>query len=437
MRLSRVGRLGVVGVVLVLSVTAYAQDAAVSGSITDATGGVLPGVTITAVHEATGNTFVAVTGERGGFRIPVRTGIYRLTVELPGFATVTRSGLEVLVGQQVVINLQLAPATVQESVTVTGEAPLIDLTQSSLGSNVDPRQMSELPVLGRNWMSLTLLAPGARTNDVGATPVDVRGATGNFQLNLDGQQVTQIHAYGQGQPQLSRDSIAEFEFIANRFDATQGRSTGVQVNAITKSGTNTPAGSFSGYFRHDSLNAADFVARRVLPYSNQQLSATFGVELRDSPRSLRLLRAGGDGPAPPGSLQRNLGRRIRLPAERAVFLRLGLSVQHDLRRRSAGNRGNRPSCAPGRLHRAAHQPGWKSAPPCGRAGPAAIFIRRADGRRRYRGSVQRVRSRELRFLHDGRKQREVRRADEQHRHRVSATDGSARIPSHVLNRFSL
>jgi hypothetical protein len=277
---SRVGRLIVFGALLVLPVVAYAQEATVTGTVVDDTGGVLPGVTITAVHEASGNTFVAVTGERGAFRIPVRTGVYRLTVELPGFATVTQSGLEVLVGQQVAVNLQLSPAAVQETVTVTGEAPLLDITQSSLGSNIDPRQMSELPVLGRNWMSLTLLAPGARSNDARATPVDVRGATGNFQLNLDGQQVTQIHAYGQGQPQLSRDSIAEFEFIANRFDAAQGRSSGVQVNAITKSGTNTPSGSFSGYFRHDSLNAADLVAGRVLPYSNQQLSATFGGPIR-------------------------------------------------------------------------------------------------------------------------------------------------------------
>jgi carboxypeptidase family protein/TonB-dependent receptor-like protein len=278
---SSIIRLVVLGAMMAaLPVTGYAQEATVSGTVSDATGGVLPGATVTAVHEASGNTFLAVADERGGFRIPVRAGVYRMTVELPGFTTVTRSGLEVLVGQQAVVNLQLSPATVQESVTVTGEAPLLDVAQSSIGSNIDPRQMSELPVLGRNWMALTLLAPGSRSNDVGSTPVDTRGATGNFQLNLDGQQVTQIHAYGQGQPQLSRDSIAEFEFIANRFDATQGRSTGVQVNAITKSGTNTPSGSVSGYFRHDTLNAADFVARRVLPYSNQQLSATLGGPIR-------------------------------------------------------------------------------------------------------------------------------------------------------------
>jgi hypothetical protein len=272
----------IIGVaIFVLPVAGYGQEATVSGTVTDSTGGVLPGVTVTAVHEASGNTFLAVTDERGGYRLAVRTGVYRLVGELAGFATVTRAGLELLVGQQAVVNLQMLPAAVQETVTVTGEAPLVDMTSSMLGSNIDPRQMSELPVLGRNWMALAMLAPGARTNNVARTPVDTRGpGTGNFQLNLDGQQVTQIHAYGQGQPQLSRDNIAEFEFIANRFDAAQGRSTGVQVNAVTKSGTNTLSGSFSGYFRDDRFNAADLVVGRVLPYSDQQLSATLGGPIR-------------------------------------------------------------------------------------------------------------------------------------------------------------
>jgi hypothetical protein len=79
-----------------------------------------------------------------------------------------------------------------------------------------------------------------------------------------------------GQPRFSRDAIGEFQFLASRFDATQGRSTGMQVNAITKSGTNISAGSFSGYFRDDAFNAADFITGKVLPYSNQQLSATYG-----------------------------------------------------------------------------------------------------------------------------------------------------------------
>ena len=261
--------------VLVIPLAAYAQEASITGTITDQTGGVLPGVTITATHADTGNTFVGVTDERGAFRLPLRTGNFRIAVELSGFTTVNRK-IELLLGQSAVVNLTMAPSTIQESVTVTGEAPLIDTTSSSLGSNIDPRQMQELPVNGRNWVDLTLLAAGSRQNAVNETPVSGGGTTVRFELNLDGQQVTNTMATTFGQPRYSRDAIGEFEFVSNRFDASQGHSSGVQVNAITKSGTNTLGGSFSGYFRSDKFNAADPVAHAVLPYSDQQLSVTFG-----------------------------------------------------------------------------------------------------------------------------------------------------------------
>jgi hypothetical protein len=258
-----------------LPFTGYAQEAVLSGTIADSTGGVLPGVTVTSTHTATGNTFLAVTDERGGFRIPVRVGLHKITAELPGFGTVTRD-IELLIGQTAVVNLQMAPSSVQESVTVTGEAPLIDTTNSSLGTNVDPRQMQELPVNGRNWMDLTLLAPGSRANSVAETPINSTGSNIPFQLNLDGQQVTNQVALSFGQPRFSRDAIGEFEFVSNRFDASQGRSSGIQVNAITKSGTNTPGGTVSGYFRDSKFNSKDPVEKVVLPYQDQQVSTTFG-----------------------------------------------------------------------------------------------------------------------------------------------------------------
>ena len=276
----------VVALVLAFPLTSTAQDATVSGVVTDSTGGVLPGVTIVAVHEASGNTFETVTDERGAYRLTVRTGVFHMTAQLPGFATLTRSGLELLVGQQAVANLQLVPSTLQESVTVTGEAPLLDVTSSSLASNIDPRQLSEIPVNGRNWQDLAMLAPGARANAMtDGKPTQGGGtASGNrrdFQMNLDGQQVSQNLAVGSaGSPLFSRDAIAEFQLVSSRFDATQGRSSGVQVNAITKSGTNTFSGGLSGYFRDDRFNAADFVAGKVLPYSNQQVSTTFGGPIR-------------------------------------------------------------------------------------------------------------------------------------------------------------
>jgi hypothetical protein len=275
MTCSVVKRFVCVCAILALPSAGYAQEAVFSGTITDSTGAILPGATIRAVHEASGNSFEAVSDQRGYYRIPVRIGIFKITAELAGFTSVSQTGLELLVGQTAVINLQLAPASLQESVTVTASSPLIETATSSLGGNIDQRQVQELPSQGRNWMSLALLAPGNRTNAQGALPVQDRVDVREFQLNVDGQQVTSNLGTG-NQSRYSNDSIAEFQFISNRFDATQGRSTGVQVNVVTKSGTNALAGSLVGNFRDSRWNAQDPVLKRVLPYKNQQISGAVG-----------------------------------------------------------------------------------------------------------------------------------------------------------------
>ena len=209
---------------------------------------------------------------------PPALATYQITAALQGFATVTRPGLQVLVGQTAVVNMQMAPSTVQETVTVTAETPLLNVSTSSLGGNIDPRQVQELPVQGRNWMSLAMLAPGSRmTSPAATTPLPDRntGEQREFQFSIDGQAVASELGYG-AQPRYSQDSIAEFQFISNRFDATQGRSSGVQVRAITRSGTNTFAGSVRGNFRDSTFNAENPVLNRVVPIDNQQLAFTLG-----------------------------------------------------------------------------------------------------------------------------------------------------------------
>src|SRR5262247_2785303 len=161
---SVVRRLILLGAVLAIPALALAQEATLTGTITDSTGAVLPGVTVQAVNEATGNTFESVTDGSGVYRIPARVGTYRVTAALTGFSTVNRQGINLLVGQTATINLQMAPSTLQETVTVTGEAPLIETTPSKLAGNIDPKQVEELPVPSRNWMALALLAPGSRTS---------------------------------------------------------------------------------------------------------------------------------------------------------------------------------------------------------------------------------------------------------------------------------
>jgi hypothetical protein len=279
MRSRFVRRLLLIAAALALPIAASAQEATITGTVTDTTGGVLPGVTVTAVHEASGITFEAVTDERGVYRMPARIGSYRVAAVLAGFGNVTRPGVPVAVGQTVTIPLQLSPSGLTESVTVTGEAPLIDVTTSSLGTNISEAQMTELPVNGRNWQDLAMLAVGNRVNDVSTSEIAATGS-GTYQVNVDGQQVTYYsEGLGNVQPRYSRDAIAEFEFISNRFDATQGRSQGIQINAVTRGGTNTLSGGISGYFRDARWNAPDNIVNRRLPYSNQQISTTLGGPL--------------------------------------------------------------------------------------------------------------------------------------------------------------
>src|SRR5258705_3962356 len=271
-------RLMLVLAILFFPILAFAQEAAVTGTIVDSTGGVLPGVTVTTVNATTGNTFLGVTDERGTFRVPVRVGRYKLTMELPGFATVAQE-FEALVGQTIALNAQMKPSTVQESVKVTGEAPLIQTTSSTLAGNIDPRQTKDLPVNGGSWLDLSLLAPGNRSNGADANTPTARNRF-DFQLNIDGQQVTNNGRANAQNPRVSQEAVGEFQFVASRWDASQGRSNGVLVDAVPRSGTNTNTGSFSASFRNSRFNAEDFVQQRVLPYSNQRFNGTYGGPLR-------------------------------------------------------------------------------------------------------------------------------------------------------------
>jgi Carboxypeptidase regulatory-like domain/TonB dependent receptor len=271
MKFGRLVRLTVA--LLALPLLAYAQDATLSGTVKDNTGGVLPGVTVTATNQASGITFTSVTDERGIYRIPIRAGVYKITAELSGFSTAARPDIELLVGRTVTLDFNMQVSSLQETVTVTGEAPLLESTTSTIATNIDPRQVLELPINGRNWMDLTMTSAGSRSNSSSEVPQDRQGY---FQTNIDGQSVTLTVCCAQNQPRYSKDSIAEFQLTTNRFDATQGRTMGMMVNAITKSGTNTFAGSFGSYFRRDNWNAKDFIQNKVLPYKDTQVSGTIG-----------------------------------------------------------------------------------------------------------------------------------------------------------------
>ena len=276
MRLRGCFCLAVFVAVLFTAVFARAQDASLVGTVTDETKAVLPGATVTATNIETGSASVDVTDARGDYRLPkLPPGKYRVKAELSGFGSIVVPSVELLVGQNAAVPFMMRVAAAGEELTVTGEAPLVDVTSSQVSGNVDRRQMEQLPLQGRNWMELSMMVKGITANSITNQP----GVSNDdfFQLNLDGQQITQkLAGSGFGQPAFSRDAIAEFQIVTSQFDITQGRSAGIQVQAISKSGTNLNTGRLYGFFRSDAFNAPDKVAKTVLPYSDQQIGGTLG-----------------------------------------------------------------------------------------------------------------------------------------------------------------
>ena len=256
-------------------------NATLSGTVADESRAVLPGASVTAIDLGNGRPYQSMTDERGEYRMLNMTpGRYKVQAELSGFATVVNPSVELLVGENATLPFTLKLATVEETVTVSGQAPLVDTQSAAVSGNVDRRQMENMPLSGRNWLELSMLVKGVTGNNVTNAPgVETPD---QFQVSLDGQQVTQrigTVGYG-GQGKVSRDSVAEFQIITNQFDVTQGRSLGMQIQAVTKAGSNATAGSAYGYFRDAKLNAPDPVAQRVLPYQNEQLGATLGGPLK-------------------------------------------------------------------------------------------------------------------------------------------------------------
>jgi hypothetical protein len=264
--------------VLLVPVRASAQDASLTGTVVDSTKAALPGATVTATMVDTGRATTTVSDERGEYRLRgLAAGRYRVQAELSGFSTVVIPDFELLVGQNRTLPFTMQVASLSETLTVTGESPLVDISSTQVSGNVDRRQMEELPLQGRNWMELAMQVKGITANAVDNTP-GVRDR--QFQLNLDGQEITQqVAGSGFGQPKFSREAIAEFQVVTNLFDITQGRSLGIQVQAISRSGTNNFDGSVYGYFRDDKWNANDFIANRALPYANQQMGGAVGGPL--------------------------------------------------------------------------------------------------------------------------------------------------------------
>ncbi len=239
---------------LAIPVAAQITTGTVTGSIKDSQGGVVPGVTVTLVSATQGTKSDAHTNTEGDFIFPnVAAGTYILRVSLDGFKTLERPGVIVSPGERVVVsNLMLEVGALAETVTVEATSPLVQTQSGERSFVVTTAEVESLPIFSRSFTELAVLAPGV-TTDGNNTPQRIGGG-GDPNIMMDGVSTMDT---GSNRPllQMNVESIAEVKVLTSGYQAEYGRSSGVQVTAVTKSGTNRYRGSFYDVERNSDWNA--------------------------------------------------------------------------------------------------------------------------------------------------------------------------------------
>jgi hypothetical protein len=274
----RFGRsaLGALAICLTVYSSAFAQiQAEIRGTVVDESGGILPGVTVTATHLDTGASRTTVTSTTGVFMMPaLQIGKYKLQLELAGFNTIVQENLPLEVGQSAVLNFTMKVATLAETITVAGESPLVETQKSELAGRVSATQVENLPLNGRNWLDLVALVPGARGNPGTVQAGFAGGDMAKYQV--DGVDISGQCCGGANQG-YSQENIQEFEVLTNRYDAEYGRAAGVVINAVTKSGTNQIRGTGFTFIRDSDLgDAHNFITNKVEPFHEKQMGLNGG-----------------------------------------------------------------------------------------------------------------------------------------------------------------
>jgi hypothetical protein len=262
----------VVCVWLVGGVHSYAQQGTgeLRGRILDAQSAVLPGVTVVAKNEATGQFREIVSGADGSFFMSALTpGTYELTAQLAGFKKYQRGNIRVEVGKTQSIEVQLQVGAIEQEVTVTGESPLVDTTSKQLGGSVQVQELNDVPSLNRNFTSYLSLLPGITatlsTDSFGADSIRVNGqATQNANYMLDGAGNNDNFNNGNGgaQARTPVEAIQEFQLLTSQFDAEFGSTSGGIVNAVSKQGTNNFHGVGFFFNQNQAMTSLDYFAKQ-------------------------------------------------------------------------------------------------------------------------------------------------------------------------------
>lgn len=277
-----------VGCVTIASTAARAQAfGTLSGTITDPSGAAVPGAMVTAAEAGTGFTRTVSADASGHYVIPnLRPTRYNLTVEAKGFRKFTQNGIVLLANQAATLNVQVQLGSSVQSVSVTGNATLVNTTTSTLNDVVGQARVVGLPLNGRDAAQLINLVAGAS----GATPTTVTGQAslpGSVSPHINGSRDNQTSYMLDGANYLDQyyntnipfpfpDSLQEFSVQTHDYSTRYGENSGGVVNVVTKSGTNELHGDAFEFVRNSVFNARDFFAQNVDPLQRNQFGSTIG-----------------------------------------------------------------------------------------------------------------------------------------------------------------
>jgi hypothetical protein len=241
----------VVAAVAVFSANLFAQATAtgtIQGTVIDQSQAVIAGADVTITKKATGETRTTVSDNSGNFRFNLLSAdTYNIKVSKPGFASRVQ-GIDLLVGQTATTTVTLTPGSTTEIIEVTGSAPLVDIAKTSVSQDITPKEVEELPMVGRDVANLAYLAPGVKAADSYDPTknryaiLSVNGAGGrNVNVTVNGVD-NKDNTVGGPVMQLPLEAVQEFQISTQRFSAENGRSEGAAINMITKSGSNVEYG---------------------------------------------------------------------------------------------------------------------------------------------------------------------------------------------------
>src|SRR5881296_3843486 len=285
--------IGIVGVITLAGGLVFGQNfsAAISGSVRDTTGAVIPGTTVTAKHTETGLTRTVQSNEEGGYTMPqLPVGSYEITAEKPGFRTHVRRGITLVVAQEAVVNLTLDVGDLAEKITVTEEIPIVNTTLNSVSGLINEKQIKDMPLNGRSFNDLLVLNTTVndnRSNTAAGGPAysisGKRQETNRWTINgMDyvgtNSQGTANAPNGMSDQLLGVDAVREYNVLGHTYGAEYGKRSGGQITVVTTSGTNQWHGALFEYLRNNKLDARNFFSTTegAPPFKRNQFGGSLG-----------------------------------------------------------------------------------------------------------------------------------------------------------------